>query len=166
MAERAKSKIGRWVDETMKGKFDNFVGSRKKSSTSNAATKISNDIPILPDADENIDADLLYSVKPAELHSRTYNNIDYLDFGRTIIIFDKTRFLLCYRTDSTYEEETMKPPINLADIDLGLLLSNMTQKHHLDEVDGDERDIGRMIQRHLKLLNIETEDEDEHRHSK
>lgn len=34
-------------------------------------TKTVSDIPILPDADENIDADLLYSVKPAELHSRT-----------------------------------------------------------------------------------------------
>ncbi|XP_022161654.1 uncharacterized protein LOC111027559 isoform X1 [Myzus persicae] len=134
-AERAKSKIGRWVDETMKGKFDNFVGSRKKSS-SNTATKINNDIPILPDAEENIDADLLYTVKPAELHSRT--------------------------TESTYEEETMRPPINLVDIDLGLLFSNMTQKHHLEDVDADERDVGRMIQRHLKLLNIGTVVEDEH----
>ncbi|XP_003248214.1 uncharacterized protein LOC100572022 isoform X1 [Acyrthosiphon pisum] len=135
-AERAKSKIGRWVDETMKGKFDNFVGSRKKSSSSNTATKINNDIPIVPDADENIDADLLYSVKPAELHSRT--------------------------TESTYEEETTRPPINLADIDLGLLFSNMTRKHHLEDVDADERDVGRMIQRHLKLLNIGTVGEDEH----
>ncbi|XP_060878989.1 uncharacterized protein LOC132951226 [Metopolophium dirhodum] len=138
-AERAKSKIGRWVDETMKGKFDNFVGSRKKSSSSNTATKINNDIPIVPDADENIDADLLYSVKPAELHSRT--------------------------TESIYEEETTRPPINLADIDLGLLFSNMTRKHHLEDVDADERDVGRMIQRHLKLLNIGTVGEDEHRHS-
>ncbi|XP_022161655.1 uncharacterized protein LOC111027559 isoform X2 [Myzus persicae] len=119
----------------MKGKFDNFVGSRKKSS-SNTATKINNDIPILPDAEENIDADLLYTVKPAELHSRT--------------------------TESTYEEETMRPPINLVDIDLGLLFSNMTQKHHLEDVDADERDVGRMIQRHLKLLNIGTVVEDEH----
>ncbi|CAH1721438.1 unnamed protein product [Aphis gossypii] len=91
----------------MKGKFDNFVGSRKKSS-SNTTTKINNDIPILPDADENIDADLLYSVKPAELHSRV--------------------------TESAYEDETMRPPINLPDIDLGLLFSNMTRKHHLEDV--------------------------------
>ncbi|KAL4141623.1 hypothetical protein QTP88_004231 [Uroleucon formosanum] len=140
-AERAKSKIGRWVDETMKGKFDNFVGARKKSSSSNTATKINNDIPILPDADENIDADLLYSVKPAELHSRT--------------------------TETNYEEETTRPPINLPDVDLGLLFNNMTRKHHLKDlqVDADERDVGRMIQRHLKLLNIGTVGEDEHRHS-
>ncbi|KAF0765937.1 Uncharacterized protein FWK35_00003090 [Aphis craccivora] len=89
------------------GKFDNFVGSRKKSS-SNTTIKINNDIPILPDADENIDADLLYSVKPAELHSRM--------------------------TESAYEDETMRPPINLPDIDLGLLFSNMTRKHHLEDV--------------------------------
>lgn len=28
------------------------------------------EIPVLPDADENIDAELLQSVKPAELHTR------------------------------------------------------------------------------------------------
>ncbi|XP_026806405.1 uncharacterized protein LOC113549346 [Rhopalosiphum maidis] len=138
--EKAKSKIGRWVDETMKGKFDNFVGSRKKSS-SNTTTKLNNDIPILPDADENIDADLLHSVKPAELHSRV--------------------------TESAYEDETTRPPINLADIDLGLLFSNMTRKHQLKDVGADERDVGSMIQRHLKLLNIGSENagENEHRHS-
>lgn len=33
---------------------------------------IFSEIPMLPDADENFDADLLHSVKPAELHPRMY----------------------------------------------------------------------------------------------
>ncbi|XP_025410860.1 uncharacterized protein LOC112683889 [Sipha flava] len=130
--ERTKSKIGRWVDETMKGKFDNFVGSRKKS-TSNISSKTNNEIPVLPDADENIDAELLQSVKPAELHSRM--------------------------TESAYEDKIMRPPIHLNDIDLGVLFANMAQKEHLENVNVGERDVGMMIQQHLKLLNIASENE-------
>ncbi|VVC34087.1 Hypothetical protein CINCED_3A018798 [Cinara cedri] len=141
--ERTKSKIGRWVDETMKGKFDNFVGSRKKSSANTAAaatgsTKSNNEIPTLPDADDNIDADLLNSVKPAELNSRTI--------------------------ESVCADETTRPPITLAaDIDLSMLFSNMTRKQHLEDVNADERDPIRMVQQHLKLLNIGSESADEDR---
>lgn len=36
--------------------------------------------------------------------------------------------------ESVYEDEILTPPITLPDIDLGALFSNITQKHHLEDV--------------------------------
>lgn len=56
-------------------------------------------------------------------------------FWTLVINFYLTnRYYYCFRTESAYEDETMRPPINLPDIDLGLLFSNMTRKHHLEDV--------------------------------
>lgn len=41
---------------------------------------------------------------------------------------------ICSRTESVFEDETTRPPVSLTDIDLGVLFSNMTQKHHLENV--------------------------------
>lgn len=41
---------------------------------------------------------------------------------------------ICFRAESVYEDETIRPPISLSDIDLGVLFSNMTRKQHLDDV--------------------------------
>lgn len=36
--------------------------------------------------------------------------------------------------ESAYEDEIVRPPINLPDIDLGVLFSNMARKQHLEDV--------------------------------
>lgn len=44
------------------------------------------------------------------------------------------KILLFFRTESAYEDEIMRPPIHLNDIDLGILFTNMAQKQHLEDV--------------------------------
>lgn len=41
---------------------------------------------------------------------------------------------MCFRTESVYEDEIIRPPVILPDIDLGVLFSNMTQKQNLEDV--------------------------------
>ncbi|XP_050441480.1 uncharacterized protein LOC126846246 [Adelges cooleyi] len=80
--ERAKSKIGRWVDETMKGKFDNFVGSRKKSSTN---LKLTNDIPTPPpDSDENNEVALFNT----EIDIQTLNSVSQNEMTKPPVTLD------------------------------------------------------------------------------
>jgi len=44
------------------------------------------------------------------------------------------RYNIFFRVESVYEDEITRPPINLTDIDLGVLFSNLTRKQHLEDV--------------------------------